>query len=203
MAIAQTTLADPGSLATTWHVDGGFSEPSGQIADFLQGGWVMHGGFTYAPNGSPLGLRADFSLSSPTATNRFLNYGANVSGIQVGTGNVASLSVGPSYRVPFIGGSHRYGFAQAGVYRTNLQLTQTVLFDGYYGDPYFGFCDGGVAAGDSVVYDEDRARFGWNGGLGVDLPSRFGRNYFIETSYHRISGPQPMDFVPIEIGKRF
>ena len=81
VAFAQTALADPGSRTTTWHVGGGFSEPSGQIADYLQGGWVLHGGFTYAPNGSPLGLRADLSLSSHTATNRFLDYGANVSGV--------------------------------------------------------------------------------------------------------------------------
>ena len=63
VALAQTTLADPGSRAMTWHVGGGSREPSGRMADYVQGGWVLHGGFTYAPKGSPLGLRADLSLS--------------------------------------------------------------------------------------------------------------------------------------------
>ena len=130
LAVAQGAIADPGSVSTTWHIGGGFSEPSGQIANYLQGGWVVHGGFTYAPDRGPLGMRGDLSLSSHQATNNFLDYGTNISGIQVdsGTGNIASLSLGPEYRVPFIGGSHLYGFAQVGVYRTSLQLTQTALF---------------------------------------------------------------------------
>lgn len=205
VAVAQGAIADPGSRPTTWHIGGGFSEPSGQITDYLQGGWVAHGGFTYAPNGSALGLRGDLSLSSHQASNKFLDYGTNISGIQVdsGTGSVASLSLGPEYRVPLIGGSHLYGFAQVGVYRTSLQLTQTALFSGYYCDAYFGFCDSAVTVGDNLVYDETRTRLGWNVGLGVDFPSRTGLSYFIESSYHRISGPQGMNFVPIEVGIRF
>ena len=57
--------------------------------------------------------------------------------------------------------------------------------------------------GQNLVYDQTRTRFGGNVGLGVDFPRRYGPSYFIEASYHRVFGPQRMDFVPIEVGMRF
>ena len=208
-AISLDALADSragrDAPAVTWHVAGGYSEPTGQITDYLQGGGVISGGFTYAPNGTPLGLRGDISLSSYGATNKFLDYGTLMSGIQVdsGSGQFFAFSLGPSYTVPFIGRSHLYGFAQLGVYHSSLQLTQTVLFSGYYCDPYFGFCDAAVTAGDNVVYDNSRTRLGWNVGIGVDFPTYFGHTYFVETGYHRLGGSQKVEYIPIEFGIRF
>lgn len=209
LAISQIALADSSAGRSagpiTWHVSGGYSIPTGQISDYLQGGWVLSGGFTYAPNGNPLGLRGDVSFGSHSATNNFLDYGTLVSGIQVdsGTGQFFSFSLGPSYTVPFIGRSHLYGFAQVGLYHSSLQLTQTVLFSGYYCDPYFGFCQPGVTAGDSVVYDDSRTRLGWNAGIGLDFRSYFGPSYFVQAGYHRLGGAQKIEYIPIEFGIRF
>jgi hypothetical protein len=188
-----------------WHVEGGYSEPSGQISDYLQGGYVVSGGFTYAPDRGPLALRADISLSAHNATNSFIDYGTMVSGLQVdsGTGRFFSFSLGPSYSLPFVGRSHLYGFAQAGIYRSSLQLTQTAFFSGTYCDPFFAFCQGAVNAGDAIVYEDRQTRFGWNAGLGLDFGGRFGPTYFIEASYHRLEGSQPIEYVPIEFGVRF
>ena len=189
----------------TWHLAGGYSAPSGQISDYLQGGWAFNGGFTYTPNGSPLGLRGDVGYSAHNATNKFLDYGAAVNNVQVdsGTGTFFSVSLGPSYTVPFIGRSHLYGFAQIGLYRSSLQLTQTVLFAGNFCDPYFGFCESGLAVGDVVVYDDSRNRFGWNAGVGVMIQTRFGTTYFMEAGYHRLLGSQSLQYIPIEFGIRF
>jgi hypothetical protein len=209
LAISQAALADSSARRSvgpvTWHVAGGYSEPTGQISDYLQGGWVASGGFTYAPNGNPLGLRGDVSYSSHNATNNFLDYGTLVSGIQVdsGTGQFFSFSLGPSYTVPFIGRSHLYGFAQLGVYHSSLQLTQRLLFSGYFCDPYFGFCQPGVTAGDDVVYDDSRTRVGWNVGIGIEVPSYFGPAYYIEAAYHRLGGDQAIEYIPIQFGIRF
>ena len=208
-ALASVVFADtgtgPGPAPVSWHVSAGYSAPTGQISDYLQGGYGLSGGFTYAPNGGPLGLRGDVGFSSHNATNNFLAYGAAATGVQVdsGTGQFFSFSLGPSYTVPFIDRSRAYGFVEAGLYYSSLQLTQTVLFQGDYCDPYFGFCDYGLFPGDNVVYDDSRTRFGWNAGLGLEFPTYFGPTYFVQVSYHRLSGPQPIEYVPIEIGIRF
>jgi hypothetical protein len=209
LGICQSAFADPGAgrgvNPVTWHIAGGYSEPTGQISDYLQGGYVFSGGFNVASNDGPLGLRGDVSFSSHSATNNFLDYGSLVSGIQVdsGSGRFFSFSLGPSLTVPFAGRSHLYGFAQVGVYHSSLQLTQTVLFSGSYCDPYFGFCQGGVTAGDAVVYDDSRSRLGWNVGVGVDFGGRFGPTYYVEAAYHRLGGTQPIEYIPIEFGIRF
>ncbi len=194
---------DPSPIS--WHIAGGYSVPIGQISDYLQGGYVFSGGLTYAPSGSPLGLRADASFSSHSATNRFLDYGTSVTGVQVdsGSGEFTSLSIGPSYRVPLTDRTHLYGFAQAGAYYTSLQLTQTALFQGDFCDPYFGYCDFGVFPGDVVVYDDSRTRFGWTAGLGFEFTPNHGQSYFVEVSYHRLSGPQSIEYLPIQFGIRF
>lgn len=189
----------------SWHLAGGYSAPTGPISDYLQGGYVITGGFTAAPAGNPVALRGDFSFSSHNATNNFLDFGAQTTGVQVdsGTGQFSSFSLGPQISIPLPGRASLYGFAQVGVYRSSLQLTQTALFAGDYCDPYFGFCDIGVVPGDSLVYDDTRTRFGWNVGVGYELPRWFGRSYYIEASYHRLEGQQRIEYVPITIGIKF
>jgi len=203
--LASAQMGDGPAPNVHWHVAGGYSAVTGQMSDYLQGGYVLSGGFTYGMDGSPFGLRGDVSISEHNATNSFLAYGSLVSGVQVdsGSGQFFSFSLGPSYTVPFIGRTSAYGFAQVGIYRSSLQLSQTVLFQGDYCDPYFGYCDYGVYPGDNLVYDDSRTRFGWNVGIGVEFPRYFSGAWFVEASYHRLTGQQPITYVPIEIGIRF
>lgn len=209
LALSQSAFADAyagrGPGPVTWHLAAGYSEPTGQIASYLQGGWAVGGGFTYAPNGSPLGLRADVSFNSHTATHNFIDYGTQLSGTQVdgGTGQFFSFALGPSLTVPFVRNSRLYGFAQLGLYQSSLQLTQTALFAGDFCDPYFGYCRSGLAVGDIVVYNDSRTRVGWNGGVGIDFRTAFGPTYFVEASYHRLAGPQAIEYIPLQFGVRF
>jgi hypothetical protein len=188
-----------------WHIAGGYSAPTGQISNYLQGGYMLNGGFTISPLGSPLGVRGDFRFSSHDATNNFLSYGTQVTGVQVdsGTGQFSSFSLGPQLTLPLAGRAALYGFAQVGVYRSSLQLTQTAQFSGTYCDPYFGYCDVGVFPGDVLVYDDTRTKFGWDVGVGFQFPRWFGHSYFLEASYHRLEGGQPIEYVPIVLGIRF
>lgn len=203
--VASADIGDGVPPTIRWHLAGGYSAPTGPISDYLQGGYVLSGGFTYGHDDSPLGLRGDVSISSHNATNSFLDFGSVVTGVQVdsGSGQFFSFSLGPSYTVPFIGRTSAYGFAQVGIYHSSLQLSQTALFQGDYCDPYFGYCDYGVYPGENLVYDDSRTRFGWNVGFGVEFPRYFSGAWFIEASYHRLTGSQPMSYVPIEIGIRF
>ncbi len=203
VAHAQSDYYQPG---VSWHIGGGYSSPSGQISDYLQGGYVVTGGFTIGDRRDPFGLRGDFSFSSHNATNNFLNYGTNVTGVQVdsGTGQFFSFSLGPQLRFPLLGGSSLYTYAQIGAYRTSFQLRQTALDGGSYCDPYFGNCYSGLFPGQDVVYDDTRTRFGWDVGLGIETPRYYGHSYYIDASYHRIeASPQAIEYIPITIGIRF
>jgi hypothetical protein len=194
-----------GSRPVTFQIGAGYSAPTGPIYNYLQGGYVFSGGFTFAPNASRLGLRGDLVYSGHDATNNFLAYGTAVTGVQVdsGTGQFFSFTLGPQYKVPFIGRSRAYAFAQVGGVYSSLRLTQTALFQGTFCDPFLGFCNFGVFPGDVLVYDDTRTRLGYDAGLGIEFPTWFGTTYFIEASYHRIAGSQSIAYVPIEIGLRF
>jgi hypothetical protein len=204
VAEAQARYYEP---AVSWHIAGGYSDPTGQIADYIQGGYIVTGGFTVGSRsgGDPLGLRGDFSFSSHNATNNFLNYGTNVTGVQVdsGDGRFFSFSLGPQLRFPLIGGSSFYTYGQIGAYRTSFQLRQTAVTGGSYCDYYFGFCYSGLFAGQDVVYDDTRTRFGWDVGLGLETPRYAGHSYYIDASYHRLQGAQPITYIPITLGIRF
>ena len=201
-ALAQDEYYAP---PVSWHIAAGYSDPTGQISDYLQGGYVITGGFTIGDRRDPLGLRGDFSFSSHNATNNFLNYGTNVTGVQVdsGDGQFFSFSLGPQLRFPLIGGSSFYTYAQIGAYRTSFQLRQTALDGGSYCDPFFGSCYSGLYAGQDVVYDDTRTRFGWDVGIGLETPRYYGHSYYIDASYHRIEASQPIEYIPITVGIRF
>lgn len=203
-ALAGQALAAAPPGPVNWQLAAGFSEPSGQISNYLQGGWTVDGTLLYAPHTERLALRADLGYSNYNASNQFLAYGALLNGVEVdsGYGNFFSLSVGPQYNVPLVRGSHLYGFAQLALLYTDLQLTQTVLFAGPYCDPFFGFCDSFAGAGGVVVYDDSRARLGWDAGVGIDFPFYYS-TYFLEVGYHRVGGSRPVAYLPITFGFRF
>jgi len=203
--VASAQYAGDYEPRVSWHIGAGYSAPTGQISDYLQGGYVIDGGFTVGTRGDPLSLRGDFSFSSHNATNNFLNYGTNVTGVQVdsGDGQFASFSLGPQLKFPLIGRSSIYFYGQIGAYRSSLQLRQTALAGGNYCDYYFGFCYSGLYAGEDVVYDDTRTHFGWNLGLGFESPRYYNHSYYLEASYHRLEGGQKIEYVPIVFGMRF
>jgi len=184
---------------------GGYSATSGAASDYLQGGWVADGGITYWLNhGNGLGLRADLSYSYQPATDQFLSFGQQTTGQEVddGWGNFSAASAGLIYRAPFIGRSRLYALAQIGISHVHLRLVQTFFVPGFYCDPYFG-C-GYPTVGSSSVYVYNTNHLSWNVGIGVEFPSYWGQDWFIEAQYRRIDiAPRPFEYWPIMVGMRF
>jgi opacity protein-like surface antigen len=193
-----------------WHVMGGYSDTVGPTADFLQGGYLLGGGFSVAPTPrSPLELRFDLTYSDHNATDHFINVGqqATNGAVDSGTGSFWSASGNLVYRIPINYAVRAYGIAGVGAYHERLELTQSFLVDGgVFCDPFTGFCDGGFLVGQTVVAAHDVTKFGWNAGAGLEFPLTYRNNgpaWFIEARYHRISTPMPTEYVPIVIGMRY
>lgn len=189
-----------------WHIDAGYAATSGQIADFLDGGWTIGGGLTWQPDyRSPLALRADLNYSRFNATRQLIaiNQAANQAQIDHGYGEIVDFSVDGEYRVPL--SPYLTGFAVAGVgfAHRRIALTQTVAVGDYICDYWFGYCEFGLVPGDVVVASDNTTRFAWNAGLGLDFALRGGDTFFVEARFTRVQTPQPSDFVPIRVGLRF
>jgi opacity protein-like surface antigen len=188
-----------------WHLMGGYSEPVGTTADYLQGGYLVGGGFsvTPSPNG-PLDVRFDLSYSEHTATNTLLDIGQQATSTRIdnGTGSFWSGTGNLVFHVPIVYGVRAYGIAGIGAYHSRVELTQQVPYGYgyYYCDPFSGFCYG---SGDALVSSSGVTKFGWNAGAGVEFSLPYGQSWFIEARYHRISTDRPIEYVPIAIGYRF
>jgi hypothetical protein len=56
-----------------WHIDGGWSDPAGRTANYLQGGYSVGGGLSVAPvSGSPLDFRFDVNYDRNDATQELI-----------------------------------------------------------------------------------------------------------------------------------
>lgn len=189
-----------------WHIDTGYAATTGQIADAFEGGWTIGGGLTWQPDfSSPLALRADLDYSRFNATRQLLaiNQQLDQTEIDDGYGEIVDFTVGGEYRVPLSSYVTGYALAGIGVAHRHIALTQTVPVDGYVCDPWFGYCDYGLVAGDYVVASDNTTQFAWNAGLGLDFALWGGQTFFVEARFTRMQTPQATDFVPIVVGLRF
>lgn len=203
-AVTATAQAQDGPRIH-WHVMGGYSEPVGATRDYLQGGYLVSGGFSVSPsNASPLDLRVDVSYSEHNASNYLIDLGQQATNAQIdnGTGSFWSATANVVYKVPIIYGVKGYGIAGIGVYHERVELTQYDPNSGYYAcDPFLGYCDGIPA--DALVASSGVTKFGWNAGAGVEFALPYNQAWFVEARFHRISTNRPIEFVPITIGYKF
>ena len=189
-----------------WQAMTGFSDPIGSTRNYLQGGYLIGGGFSVTPTrSSPLDLRFDLSYSAHNATNYLLELGQQAANTAVdnGTGTFWSGTGNLVLHVPLAYGVRAYGIAGIGVYHSRVELTQYDPYGyGYYNcDPFSGFCQG--VGGSLLVASSGVTKFGWNAGVGVEFELPYGRAWFIESRYHRINTTAPIEYVPITIGYRF
>ena len=189
-----------------WHLDAGYAGTTGQIASALNGGWSIGGGLSWQPDfSSPLALRADLSYSRFGATRRLIaiNQALDQTQIDDGYGEIVDLAIDGEFKAPLT--PYVTGFVMGGIglAHRRIALTQTVAFGDYFCDPWFGYCEYGLAPGQVVVASESTTRFAWNAGVGLDFDLRNGQTFFIEARFTRVQTPQPTDFVPIRVGLRF
>ncbi len=189
-----------------WHIDTGYAATTGQIADALDGGWTIGGGFSWQPDlNSPLALRTDLNYSRFQATRQLIgvNQAYNQTEIDDGYGEIVDLAVDGEYRMPITPYVTGFAVAGVGVAHRRIALTQTVAVGDYVCDDWFGYCDFGLVPGDVVVASDNTTRFAWNAGLGLDFALGGGESFFVEARFTRMQSSQPTDFVPIRVGLRF
>ena len=194
-----------------WYAMGGYSDTLGTTADYLQGGYVLTGGFSVSPSWlGPFDVRFDLSYSEHNASIALLNAGQQATNqpIDSGTGSILSATGNLMYHVPLAYGVRAYGIAGVGAYYTRIELDQALPFYGGYGYGYGGYGYGygngyGYGYGEAQVAAHGVTNFGWNAGLGLEFALPSGRSWFIESRYHRISSSTYIQYLPIEIGYRF
>lgn len=205
VGLLNTAHAQQPQGPVNWHLFGGYAETLGTTADYLQGGYLIGGGFTVTPEaGSPLDLRFDATYSDHNASQHLLAIGQQNTSTYIDGGDAAiwSVTANAVLHFPIAYGVRGYGIAGVGSYHTRVELTQSDSSGGYYCDPFSGYCDGGYG-GAAVVSSQGITKFGWNAGLGVEFALPYRRSWFVEARYHRISTNTPIEFVPIEVGYRF
>ncbi len=194
----------PRSEVFQGHVMLGYSLTSGTTATYLEDGGLIDGGFSFFPEGGPLGLRVDLSYGYHNATNQLLQYGAQTTGYAVdnGYGEIGAVAVGAVLRGTWTGHSHVYALAQIGDSDVRVQLNQSNNGSGNYCNPFY--CGSNSNYYDSTtVYDRSINRFSWNLGVGVEFPLRGRQNVFLEAQYRRIETPTPLEYWPLAVGWRF
>jgi opacity protein-like surface antigen len=200
VAFAPAALAAEPPL--TWLIDAGYAAPIGKTADYLQGGWTIGGGFNVKLQpSSPISAQFDLSYTDIQATRQLIDQGQSITPYRVddGRGEVWALTAALKYTGAFTNGVHGYGLAGIGGYHRYVELTQTAY--GAVCDPWWGICYAGT--GQAVVANKSNTKFGWNVGLGLEFPLRYGGAWFLEARYQYIEGDKATEFVPIQIGYRF
>ena len=189
-----------------WQILTGYSATLGRTADYLQGGYLLAGGFSITPSAaSPLDFRFDLSYSRHQASHQLLAQGQTTTTFQVdnGSGQIWSATGNVVFHLPVAYGVRGYGIAGIGAYHARIELTQFYYAGFYYScDPFIDYCSGS-SLGEQVVSAHDTTKVGWNAGVGLEFALPGGQSWFVETRYHRIETSQPFQFVPIAIGYRF
>ena len=194
-----------GQSPFSWHVSGGYSVTTGETHDYLDNGWAFKGGVTWRPQpAGPFALRLEGHFTNYDATDEFINFSQASTRARIDDGEGSTLGLDLNAVLYFPLGSRVRGYVTAGggVDRRRIELTQTVLFGGFFCDSWWGFCGRGVFPGDVLVSRETSTELAWNGGVGVEFPLARG-NLFVEATYHRIETQRPTEYIPIVVGLRF
>jgi hypothetical protein len=182
-----------------WHVAAGFSNTSGTTSDYLDGGWLVEGGFSYFPDAGALGVRADLSYSAYAANGNYSGNGLEpgTAGFGHGYGAVTSGAIGGVVRVPWTARAHLYALGQLGF--AYVQLHSDQYYDGGYGNG----CDGYYGCGYDYGSIYRATRLAWSAGVGMEFPLYWAQSWFIEAQYRRIETPTPIEYWPLTVGFRF
>jgi len=199
-ALSGSALASDAPL--TWLMNAGYAAPVGTTSDYLQGGWTIGGGFNvkFAPS-SPLSAQFDLSYSDFNATRQLVDLGQSTTPYRVDNGRaeIWALTAALKFTGQFSSAVHGYGLAGIGGYHRYVELTQDAI--GGVCDPWWGVCY--VGTGQAIVSSRSNTKFGWNAGLGLEFPLRYGGAWFLEARWQYVEGEKATEFVPIQIGYRF
>lgn len=194
----------PDEKPFSFHVSAGYSITTDRIDDYLENGWIVSGGVSWHPPGTPFSLVLDGHYSDYDATNRLLNLGTEITQTRIDDGDGSTLGADLNGVYDFQLGPHARAYVTAGigVDRRRIELTQTILVNGVVCDPFWGFCGIGAVPGDVRIARDSVTRLAWNGGVGVEFPLKTSI-LFVDARYRRIETSRPTSYVPIAVGIRF
>ena len=101
LAAASTVQAQESPVH--WYALGGYSDTLGSTSNYLQGGYILGGGFSVSPAWlNPLEIRFDLSYSEYNASIALLNAGQQATNqpIDSGTGSILSGTGNLVYHIP-------------------------------------------------------------------------------------------------------
>jgi len=186
------------------YVAGGYSQPMGNAADYLTGGWNLSGGAIFRPNpAKPFGLRVDLGFNTWDATQSAINNygGTGAAYVDGGYANMWTLTTDALFHFGKPGRVGGYVGLGIGGYRRYAALTNYVTQIGYICDPWWG-CYYAPYTGSQTVAHDTLTKFGYNASLGLTFPVGNGEMY-LEGRYHYVVGDPAVEFIPILLGYRF
>jgi opacity protein-like surface antigen len=192
--------------AVRWHLGLSFNPTIGTTGDYLENGWGLSGGLTWQPKpDSPFALRAELHYSGYDATEELIQLGIAETRTRIDDGDADVFGADVSGLFNVAVSRRVLAFAQLGVglFRREVQLTQTALFNGILCDAWWGVCFPGVVVGDAVVGERSTTRLAWNTGVGMEFETANGSAWFVDVRYLRIETSEPTELIPIRVGFRF
>jgi hypothetical protein len=186
------------------YVAGGYSEPLGNLGDYVGGGWNLSGGAIYNFSESkPFAIRMDLGFNTWDATQSTINnFNGTGSGyVDGGYATMWTLTADALWKFGKPGRVGGYIGLGIGGYRRYAALTNYVTSIGTICDPWWG-CYYAPYTGSQTVAHDTLTKFGYNASIGITLPVGQGALY-VEGRYHYVLGDPATEFVPILLGYRF
>jgi Outer membrane protein beta-barrel domain len=185
----------------TFDVGGGFSFPTGQLANRADTGFglVASGGPRFSPS---LSIGLDFAIQFFNVENRppgevtvpNFTFGAMV--------RTWSLTVNPTYQFLRRERSSYYATAGYGLYNRQLQDLAHGAAAGNTCDAFWNVCVSNSPTGSSLTGNVNPYRGGYNVGGGVNFGSR--TKLFVEVRYHHMfTSRSPTELIPVTFGVRW
>lgn len=198
------TLVALGSLSAqensgfAFNVGAGFTTPLGTTGNNLDDGWNIRAGagYNFTPRfGALIDLGYD-NMGISTGVLNNLGYGG-------GKLSVFSATLDPIIHLNPHGHVDVYVTGGGGIYHQYQNFTQPTVFQGTGFNPFFGFYSYAVP-GNVVVASYSVNKPGIDGGIGVEIGTRWHGKVFAEARYNRIFvGNYHTDYLPVTFGFRW
>jgi outer membrane protein with beta-barrel domain len=184
----------------TANVGGGFTAPTGRIANSLDIGGNFQAG-------AGININRYFGL---TGTFGFQALGITGSALQAvnepdGNGRVYTFTVDPKLTIPVGGRSSFYLLAGGGWLRRTVQFTQPTLATTIVFDPWWGYFGPAYVPANQVLGSVSQNAGVWDVGGGLNFPlPRTGVKLYLEARYYDgLTNNTHTSFVPLTFGIRW
>lgn len=190
------------------HFSIGPSFVEGNLGEFLDTGWAVHGGATWFGS-RPFGIRLDGGVDWFDVKNSALNQIDTdpttpniIEAPDNGDAWVWSVTGNLFWETKSEGHVRFYVTGGAGIYYAKWSLSEDGYGSGYWCDWWWGVCYPSVYPTQYQLKDGSSWEWGLNAGAGIAFPTSSGEIY-IEADYHWIDTDNTAQMVPVTVGYRW